>query len=403
MRQNAAYLIAVLMLLASSAASSNFSVPGDLDGDNLVSAEELTAAMESYENQTITSETYEEIRHIHDNYPIKITDSAGQETTIYKPLKRAVVFNSETVEVMRSINCEDNLVGVGKYTVEDKDFFPEMAELANVGSVWTPDCEAVLSLNPDVVFLYATFQNASAEEIKGTIESAGQGIIVVRLDCFKPDSYVREVRTLGKIFEHDAEAESYLDFYDRAVRPVQALEDEEIKPRVYLESWTDYKSCGPASGWGQKLEMAGGVNVFSDSSVEYPLVDPEAVLERDPDVVIKLCGAGNLTFGGYGGDDGQQMKGLMESLLDRPGWDRLTSAQNDRIFIMSNDILGGAQYFIGTLYMAKLLYPEQLKDLDPEEIHREYLTVFQGLDEDLFGQGAFVYPSEDSSNERGRA
>jgi hypothetical protein len=33
-----------------------------------------------------------------------------------------------------------------------------------------------------------------------------------------------------------------------------------------------------------------------------------------------------------------------------------------------------------------------LEDLDPQAIHQEYLTRFQGLDYDLGEQGVFVYP-----------
>jgi len=37
-------------------------------------------------------------------------------------------------------------------------------------------------------------------------------------------------------------------------------------------------------------------------------------------------------------------------------------------------------------------YEIWLEDLDPQAIHHEYLTRFQGLDYDLGEQGAFVYP-----------
>jgi iron complex transport system substrate-binding protein len=42
--------------------------------------------------------------------------------------------------------------------------------------------------------------------------------------------------------------------------------------------------------------------------------------------------------------------------------------------------------------MVKWLYPELFVDLDPEAIHQEYLTRFQGLDYDLDTHGVFVYP-----------
>ena len=37
-------------------------------------------------------------------------------------------------------------------------------------------------------------------------------------------------------------------------------------------------------------------------------------------------------------------------------------------------------------------YEIWLEDIDPQAIHHEYLTRFQGLDYDLGEQGVFVYP-----------
>ncbi len=53
---------------------------------------------------------------------------------------------------------------------------------------------------------------------------------------------------------------------------------------------------------------------------------------------------------------------------------------------------GGSGCLIGTAYMAKWFHPELFEDLDPEAIHQEYLTEFQGLDYDLNEHGVFVYP-----------
>jgi iron complex transport system substrate-binding protein len=42
--------------------------------------------------------------------------------------------------------------------------------------------------------------------------------------------------------------------------------------------------------------------------------------------------------------------------------------------------------------MAKWFNPDPFEGLDPQVIHQEYLTKFQGLDINLDTQGVFVYP-----------
>jgi len=41
---------------------------------------------------------------------------------------------------------------------------------------------------------------------------------------------------------------------------------------------------------------------------------------------------------------------------------------------------------------AKWLYPDLFGDLDPEQVHQEYIDRFQNVDYDLKEHGAFVYP-----------
>jgi iron complex transport system substrate-binding protein len=381
----------LLFLGIGGATAEDFAVPGDIDGDLVVSSEELVVAVQDQKAGKITSEELEDIRHISENYPRRIVDSAGKEVTVYKPLKKIVIFNSETVEVFRSLKAEDKIIGVGKYTQEDAAYFPELSKLPGVGSVWTPDLEAVLDLHPDAVFVYGTFMNSSVDEIQETLESADPNLVVVRVDCFVPESYRAEVEMLGAVLEREKEASEFLEFYDECLSPIETAVSgfgEDDKPAIYLESWVDYRTATQGAAWHDKLVMAGGENIFGDLAISYTDVDPESIIERKPEIVIKLCGAGGLNFGGYNEDDTSEMAALRDEIAARPGWDAIEAVKNDQVYVLSNDILGGSQHFIGVAYLAKLFHPDLFIDLDPVAIHREYLTRFQGLDL----QGVYIYP-----------
>jgi len=384
-------VLSLLFLGIGAAAAEDFAVPGDLNGDLVISPEELEAAEQDQKSGTITAEKLEEINHISQNYPRRIVDSSGREVTVYRPLEKIVIFNSETVEVVRSLKAGDKIIGVGKYTQEDATYFPELSKLPGVGSVWTPDIEAVLELYPDAVFVYGTFMNTSVDEIQETLESADPNLVVVRVDCFVPESYVGEVEMLGEILEREEEASEFLQFHDKCLSPIETVVsglDVDDKPTVYLESWVDYRTATQGAAWHDKLVMAGGENIFGDLALSYTDVDPESVIERNPNIVIKLCGAGGLNFGGYDEDDATEMATLREEVADRPGWDSIDAVKNDQVYVLSNDVLGGAQHFIGVAYLAKLFHPDLFSDLDPVALHQEYLTRFQGLDL----QGVYIYP-----------
>lgn len=46
---------------------------------------------------------------------------------------------------------------------------------------------------------------------------------------------------------------------------------------------------------------------------------------------------------------------------------------------MSHYAFGGACELVGTMYIAKFLYPEYLPDLHPEEIFKTWVTKYQRL------------------------
>jgi len=55
---------------------------------------------------------------------------------------------------------------------------------------------------------------------------------------------------------------------------------------------------------------------------------------------------------------------------------------------MRNDASKG---LIGAAYLARIFHPEGA-EMDPEDLHQEYLQRFLGLDYDLDQHGVFIYP-----------
>jgi iron complex transport system substrate-binding protein len=79
-------------------------------------------------------------------------------------------------------------------------------------------------------------------------------------------------------------------------------------------------------------------------------------------------------------------------MVNEPGWEHIKAVEDGKVYIETSDIDCGPQLFIVIAYMAKWFYPDIFEDLDPEAIHREYLTRFQRIDYDLDEHGIFVYP-----------
>lgn len=397
-------LACALCLLAGMA----MAVPCDRDGDGTLTAPELAAAiLDSLDARqmggAVEAPSPGDLRdaafvYEHwDGKALTITDTSGRTTTLTRPIRRIALFNSDSLEMLRSIGLEpDRIVGVSKYVLEDPIFYPEYQGTANLGSVWSPDYEQAAGVRPDAVFLYASISQSSCDDIEDTLSAIDPGIRFFRFDSFRPTVYADEVRTLGLLLGKSEDADRFLAFYEDATGSVAGVVDTiPVKDRipVYLENWNDYKSAGKGSGYNEKIELAGGMNIFGDNPVEYPAIDPEAVISRNPGVIVKIVGSGETTFGGYGDDDISSFERVCRAISDRPVWSQIRAVRDGRVHIIHTDVIGGPEYFIGTAYFAKWFYPDLFPDLDPRAVHRQYLEEFQRLDYDLDRHGTFVYPA----------
>jgi len=119
-------------------------------------------------------------------------------------------------------------------------------------------------------------------------------------------------------------------------------------------------------------------------------VDPEALVKRDPQFVIWKIS----NIGGYSleKNDTAKFEEKQKEILGRSELANVSAVRSGNVYIQSADIFFGGRYFLSIIYMAKWFHPDLFKDLNPKDIHQEYLTKFQGLHYDLDKQGAVVYP-----------
>ncbi|GAB7016864.1 ABC transporter substrate-binding protein [Methanogenium cariaci] len=409
---HALFVLFLLGMVAAGpvSATDTGALPLDTNGDALISTDELAASVLTYMERTYAgsadADQYTDLRdgayvYTYWNQTAKtVQDSSGQVVTLTRPIRRAVVMNGEAAETMRSLGYDSTaVVGIGKYILDDPVFFPEYAGMPNVGSVWSPDYEQIISLSPDAVFIYADFMDSKGDEIQQTIQSMNPAVHVLRYDLFEPETYAKEVGLLAAAIDREDEGARFAAFYtqqmDTVTDRVAAIPEGERVP-VYFESSDDFKSCAEGSGYHDKIIIAGGQNIFGNATPSYPVVNPESVLFGNPAVVVKLQGNGKLDFGGYEDDDTSKTAEVYNSLLRRPGWQTLQAVKDGRVHIIDTDVFGGPKHFIGILYLATWFYPDLFADVNPEEIHQEYLTTYQHSMYDVTSHGVFVYPAAQS-------
>lgn len=384
----------ILCLICHTACADVLAVPGDIDGDKIVTDKEVETAQKNFQEGKITSEELEEIKYINENYPRTITDDVERSVTLYQPAKKIIVLSADCAEVIRGIGAADQIKAVDSYTAKDVIFFPEFADLPTVGSSFHPDCEAIMEIKPDLVFAY---NSVKEEELDDKVEALE--IPVARFSACKVSTRDEQLRTLGFLLEKEDEAEELIEFYhgfnDSVTEALNEISEDD-KPRVYIECYKDYRARNVLSGTHPMCEIAGGINIAQDvetfgdgTTVE---LDPEWIIEQNPDIILKVV-SGSKVSCGYGEDDSSEMKAVREEIMSRPGFENIDAVKNDRIYLISSHICDRSCNAIGIAYLATWFYPQLLQDIDPQAIHQEYIDEFQGIDFDLKERGVFVYPT----------
>ena len=331
---------------------------------------------------------------------ITFIDTRERIVTVKKPIRRIIIPHTHPVEMLRTLKVEhDKIVGVGSLVVADKVFFPEFGRVPNVGFPWRPDIEAILNLHPDVIILHPAASGIGSEldKIQDTLESVGIGVL--RFGCNNMKIQPEETRKLGYIFDKEDEAEQFLDFREKFLDLIEERVEEipeEDKPKVYYEDQS-YNLQEWAFG---HVEMTGGKDIFADLNYGAAdlKVDPEAVVARDPDIIVNI-GSGRAEWIGYGvdADNTAKIEEMREEVMSRHELQNVKAVKGGRVYVITPYVAcgnynSGARGFLEFTYLAKWFHLELFEDLDPKAIHQEYLTRFQGLDIDLDKKGVFVYP-----------
>jgi iron complex transport system substrate-binding protein len=97
------------------------------------------------------------------------------------------------------------------------------------------------------------------------------------------------------------------------------------------------------------LQKAGGQNIVTDSTNPYPQLSQEAVIAKDPEVILL-------------GDDSNGTD-TPEKIIARPGWSNISAVKNKRVYALNAALVSrpGPRAALGVENMAKTLYPDLFK------------------------------------------
>ena len=347
--------------------------------------EEKTQFADSNYDGQIDEKDVEHIESIISGDKVKLTliDNKGVTVSLDVPAKSIATLFLGALRPVVHLGSIDMVVGRCSISGADAKFIseahPEINSTPDLGSGQEPSQEAIMSLDPDVI--YGGF--FTSKEISQAI-SQNTGIpfvyaAPVEIASFDKDNGAFETwRLLGSIQGNDAKqrAEQLIRYCDENIHMIEDVTSkipEEEKPRVYLAC---YASPTMTTNYYQPIEIAGGVNVAEDllaGSSGWGGIDisKEQIVEWNPDIILVHAGTKE--------DDGKH--GSIDGILSDPALQSVKAVKNKCVYGTKGWSIGWdpATGLCECLYLAKIFHPEEFKDLDVEQECNEILEEFYGV------------------------
>ena len=279
-----------------------------------------------------------------DGFPTTLQGSDGRELTLDAPPQRMVVLSPGHVEILFAIGAGDQVVAVD----QNSDFPPEAATRLQL-SGFEPNLEAIAGLDPDLVIV-----SFDADGIVGALDNLG---IPVYLDDINTkittvDEVFDSIKELGRITGHRKQAQALINDLQARVRDVvKELRGVNDGPTVYheLDATGGFFSISPDSFVGDLYRTLKAENIVGADEGPFPSLTQEAIIERNPEVIVLA----NAAFGE-----------TPEVVSARPGWDTIDAVINGRVYAIDPNIVSrpGPRIVDALETLARLFYPELFAD-----------------------------------------
>lgn len=274
---------------------------------------------------------------------LTVKDFIGQTLTFEQKPQRVISLAPNVTELIYALSAEDKLIGVSSYC----NYPPDARTKPVLGGFSATDIniEAILAAKPDLVIASPTQKTALVEQFNS---------LGIPLFAFSPRNILdvlNGMQRLGTVLDRQARADSLVSTLKAEISEMQTFRNHFAPKTVFLEiSATPLMTATTESFVGQVLMLAGGINIAGDLEGEYPQINPELILQENPDVIIIA-------------HDGV----TAAEVAQRPGWDQLYAVQTGNVYTdLNHDLIfrAGPRLMDGAREFFRCIYPEHADQLE---------------------------------------
>ncbi|MFP4001351.1 MAG: ABC transporter substrate-binding protein [Thermoplasmata archaeon] len=309
----------------------------------------------------------------------KVTDMLGREVEIPENVDEVVGLEAGALRLLVYMEATDMIVGVEDFEKRDGNrpyimAHPELQEKQSIGPQHGGDPELIAEQQPDVIF----WTDTTAGDADDLQDKTGIPVIALNygdLDDHR-ETFFSALDLIGEVLKKESRAIELKDFFTDTIddldQRTQDIPDEE-KPSCYVggighRGAHGIKSTEPDYS---PFEFVNADNVADELDQDHAMVDPEKVIEWDPDMLF-------IDKGGY--------ELVKEDFSNNSEYSSIDAIQNGRVHGVLPYNYYTTNYgtvLANSYYIGKILYQDRFEDIKIEEKTDEIYRK-------LLGEG--VYP-----------
>ncbi|MDF1724240.1 MAG: cobalamin-binding protein [Alcanivorax sp.] len=215
-----------------------------------------------------------------------VTDDADRQLCLAQPASRIIALSPGATELVFAAGAGEQLVGVVSFS----DYPPAAKKLPRVGSYKRLDLEAVLALKPDLIIAWR-----SGNPMEQVERLQAMGVPVYHSEPRRFEDISTTLERLAVLAGTEAVGQGAADSLRSGMDSLRQRYAEAAPVTVFYQVWEEpLMTVNNEHLISEAIRICGGVNVFGELGSLAPKVSREAVLAKDPEVIIA---------GGMGEDD----------------------------------------------------------------------------------------------------
>lgn len=250
----------------------------------------------------------------HENSYLTFIDSRERVVILEKEPLKIISLAPSITETIFALDAGYKLIGRTEYC----DFPEEVLSIPTIGTLYEPNIEKIVELNPDLILASTHFK----KEVLVKLEELSMKVIVID-ENDKINGIYNNITKIGQILNKNERAIVVNNSIKKRIANVEKKVKNLDRPSVYyVISYGEYGdyTAGGDTFISELIEVAGGNNIAKESmGWNYSL---EKIIEKNPDMLI--C---------------SKYFNIKEGLINSTGYKDLPSVISGNVFTIDNNLL----------------------------------------------------------------